>query len=812
MAFVSRLIGDYKECLAELIEATTCANRAFLLDQLKPMRRQIELSHGHCIREQKAPSKARPMDGVRESPKSASREVKAWQVQFLCAEEFHSNLRRGKRGSPVVETRRICWYLDRYQGCVDTALRGAREDSELVTHMEYFVGALTRKYRAICYAGTKLTTPKVAKRPQVKLLRALSGFENSSTSEPEVKECDLHANTALFFACGLRFNEIVSYNPPKEKVCMGYYQFDKCTKGVQCQSLSDFNTHSMHVRDVLLQPYEPYCHGFVPRTVDEIIVQEPDVVYTKPPSYTKGPEGPTGPKGPKGPTRPTTATGSRCDEDAYLEKYFDCGLKFVFNMNDVGTKGDSKYECHVCSVVKSHMDCLRMIKTASDCDEDDIKIRAVLDYIDQELWSIGGVKCPKDQCKKRTGRIRFLSSQQLCHLRDYAGTYFTCGARFLKNTFPIRPPIEEDCRFYKDFLLCLDLLIQCRTVSDIEANLKHFTAVLTAGYEERCKGYNASEPCTKLHLMKAFFSCGTTYYQSRRNVFLWYRMAQPGVCELLQTFYICVEAAAIGCEEFAELIVKLKEVVKHLYTKHGSACGPGQDDNRRRRFLRLDWQTSCDQLKAVRSLVLCGVAFDRTLPTTRNGSAAAVDEWAKTAAVCPLVQEMTYCLRSAAEDNGCSDSGFLKSAISVLRKDLLSEFDDTCGATASADNKSHLYPPACRLKEFTQEWESCDWKMEDFYAVPLYRNAARFRTTRISGVARHKLCAELAGHRACLADSAARSHCQALAPQAAAIGNTLFHRLEDAYCSACGPCQRRDQLLLLAVLAMASAVMAIGDS
>ncbi|XP_037528433.2 uncharacterized protein LOC119405664 [Rhipicephalus sanguineus] len=472
-------------------------------------------------------------------------------------------------------------------------------------------------------------------------------------------------------------------------------------------------------------------------------------------------------------------------------------------MENVSAGAGLNYQCDVCSIVKEHKACLVTIRKASHCDDDEIGIKAVLDYINQEIWSAGGVPCPKDNCKRKTARIRFRSSRQFCHVREYAGTYFTCGAIFLKSTYPTRPPVKEDCRLYRDFLSCIQLLAPCRSASDMASYLAHFTTVLTDGYEDLCKNQNVTVPCTKLRLLRAFFSCGVTYYQTRHNNAHLYRMAQTGVCEMLATFSMCVHAASIGCDEFAELVAKLNQVVKYIAKRHGPACLDHEDETPRR-FMRLDWQTSCDQPKAIRGLVLCGVAFDRMLPSPRNGSATAMDKPARLATVCPLVREMTDCLRSAADDNGCSDSRNLKFEISVLRKHLLSEFDGKCDATASADKESELYPTACKLKEFTQEWESCDWKMQDYYDVPSYRDGAVNTTTRIDDVPRNKLCAELAGHRSCLADSAARLHCPGLAPQAAAVGNRLFNRLDYTFCSGCGRCKLR----LVAVLATASAMMA----
>ncbi|KAH7950701.1 hypothetical protein HPB51_028267 [Rhipicephalus microplus] len=538
-AFACSLIGEYKECLAELIRETACANRAFLLDQLKPMRRHIELSHSQCRHERR---EARLRIRLRANPESTSREVKAWLTQFLCAEEFQANLRRGKRGAPVVDTRQICWYLGRYQGCVDTVLHGkpASENPELVVHMEYFIGALTRKYRAMCFDTHQLTTPTFAKRLQAKLLRSMYEFDNGSA--PDEQGCDLHDNTAAFFGCGLQFSEIMSYNPPKEKVCMGYYDFNICTKRVQCQTLSDFNVHSMHVRDVLLEPYDVYCQGYVPDVPDSNIVTLPTgkplpstPPMSGPPHVTTPSVGPT--KTPSRESRTTLTPPTMtpvCDEDVYLSGYFYCGLNFALNMDTVSPGAGSKYECHVCSVVKEHQGCLTTVRKTSHCDDYDIGIKAVLDYVNQEAWSIGGVRCPKENCKSKTAKIRFRSSLQICQVRQYAGTYFRCATTFLKNTYPTRPPVDEDCRFYVEFLSCIQVLAQCHSPSDLQSYLAHFTAVLTDGYAELCKHQNVTVPCNKLRLLRAFFSCGVTYYEARHKNAHLYRFAQTGECEYVE--------------------------------------------------------------------------------------------------------------------------------------------------------------------------------------------------------------------------------------------------------------------------------------
>ncbi|KAL3247061.1 hypothetical protein MRX96_057256 [Rhipicephalus microplus] len=141
-------------------------------------------------------------------------------------------------------------------------------------------------------------------------------------------------------------------------------------------------------------------------------------------------------------------------------------------------------------------------------------------------------------------------------------------------------------------------------------------------------------PCNKLRLLKAFFLCGVTYYEARhKNAYL-YRFAQTGECEMLLTFSMCVQATSTGCEEFAELVSKLNQVVKYI----GKIHGPGCLDNEVKtphRFVRLDWQTSCDQPKAIRGKVVCGIAFDRIPRSSLNGSAVAIDKPARLGTMCP---------------------------------------------------------------------------------------------------------------------------------------------------------------------------------
>ncbi|KAH7957966.1 hypothetical protein HPB51_028051 [Rhipicephalus microplus] len=125
----------------------------------------------------------------------------------------------------------------------------------------------------------------------------------------------------------------------------------------------------------------------------------------------------------------------------------------------------------------------------------------------------------------------------------------------------------------------------------------------------------------------------------------------------------------------------------------------------------------------------------------------------------------------------------------------------TSGASSVHWVPSHRFA-ACKLKEFTREWESCDEKMQDYYAIPSYR--AINMTARIGDESRNRLCDELASHRSCLARSATRHHCPGMEHQAAAIGNRLFDRLDITFCSGYGRCKLR----FVTVLATALVLMA----
>ncbi|KAH7982945.1 hypothetical protein HPB52_008329 [Rhipicephalus sanguineus] len=584
MKFVCAVIGKYKMCLANAIQATGCDNKEFLIKQLQPMQQYIQENHIECIPEVNASSQSRAPTGYRAKLDLCTRD-KAWETQFLCAKKFHTKLRKIEDDKEV-ESHQICRSLSRYYSCLNTVLHSesCEEDTELMMHMEYFPKVLTQKYREMCYAELKLTAMNVAKRLEV------------TTDKPPIID-------------------------------------------------------------------------------------------------------------------PTDKPPAGCVEDQFMEKYFECGLLYVYNLRDAMYGDNPQHKNQVCETIERHNLCLEEIKKSSSC-QSLPEIQASLDYLTNELHQAPGIQCTKAQYK-RSGKIRFRTSEQNCLVREYAGTFFTCGTIFLMNTYPNPPSKDEDCRHYNQYLKCYSLLIPCTQQSDIKAAIGKFSDILTEGYADKCRG------------------------------------------------------------------VKLT------------------DKDKRRIYLGLERQTTCDQFKAIKKLVLCGVTFHRMLVALGNGTQGKDNR----TEVCPLVKEMKYCMYSATHDSGCSDALFLNTEISVLKKYMLMEFEDACNTLPSSeDQEFKVYRQACELKEFTHEWESCDSAMEDDISL-FYRNGSALRKTAISNRVRRRLCTDLVGYRKCLNDSADKHHCSAVAPQVAEMSNELFDRLGLIYCSGCS---RRTSAWVLMTLASAA--------
>lgn len=775
MKFVCAVIRKYKMCLANAIRTTGCSQKEFLVEQLQPMQQYLQDKNIECVRQLNESSESGAPEGIRAKLDLCTRD-KAWETQFLCAKKFHTKLKKIEEDKEV-ESHQICRALSRYYSCLNTVLHSesCEEDTELMMHMEYFPKVLTQKYREMCFAELKLTAMNVAKR--------LEGYVQDAT-------CQEEDATKQFFACGLLFNEIVSHNPPKEKLCLAYRNFQNCTemitRDLHCSIGSEFNVHSMHVMTVLLSQYDSYCRGVSEATVEPAKTGETPPIHlvTHPPP-------------------PPPESHSTCNEDLYLEKYFECGLMYIFNLRDAMHGDNMQYGSQVCDIVKCHKECSEMIKKTSNC-PDPLGIHASLDYIDNELRTAHEKNCNNLQ-QKRTGKIRFRTSAEKCHTRELAGTYFTCGTIFIKNTHPKKPTKDEDCRFYLDFKKCISLLIFCRSPSDIKTSLDLFTTQLTQGYEDMCKDYNLSVTCDKLSLIKTFFSCGLTFYQANNEFGSSYLGAAPHACKLVDDFSNCTNEQVLknDCKELKTLFDNFRNVRKYiveLFNKRHSpsSCNVPTSAKRKRVYLGLERQSSCDQFKAVKKLVLCGVTFHRMLVAAGNTTALVGEN--KTA-VCPLVKEMKYCMYSATHDSGCSDALFLNTEISVLKKYLLMEFEDTCNAIPSIEDKEfNMYRQACELKEFTQEWETCDAAMEDDISL-FYRNGSAFRKNFRNNRVRRRLCSDLVGYRKCLNESADKHHCSAVAPQMADMSNELFDRLGLMYCSGGSRVVSRWGLLLAAAAA-----------
>ncbi|KAL3214323.1 hypothetical protein MRX96_007124 [Rhipicephalus microplus] len=328
MKFMCAVIGKYKMCLADAIEATGCDNKEFLVKQLDPMHQYIQENHIECIPEVNASSPSRLPTGYRAKLDLCTRD-KAWETQFLCAKKFQTRLRKIEDDKEV-ESHQICRSLSRYYSCLNTVLHSesCEEDTELMMHMEYFPKVLTQKYREMCYAELKLTAMNVAKRLEE------------------------------FFACGLLFNEIVSHNPSQDRICVAYQNFENCTKVIakdlHCNIGSEFNTHSMHVMNVLLGQYEKYCKNYIISTPGPSIVT------------------------------PTTKSPAGCVEDQFLEKYFECGLLYIYNLRDAMYGDNPQHKDQVCETMKRHNLCLEELKRSSSC-QSLPEIQASLDYLTNEL-------------------------------------------------------------------------------------------------------------------------------------------------------------------------------------------------------------------------------------------------------------------------------------------------------------------------------------------------------------------------------------------------------------------------------------------
>ncbi|XP_049275210.1 uncharacterized protein LOC119405321 [Rhipicephalus sanguineus] len=705
-----------------------------------------------------------------------------WNAQFMCAKSFHDEVDEIRERSGG-RSQEICESVKRYYSCLDAVVHDGpcKEDADLEEQAKYFRNVLTYKYSDLC--PEELRMP--ASKRRVKVLRAIG----AASGHLEAQSCQEDKATKEFFACGLLFNVIVSRNPPKEKTCTAYKNMEKCTRDLQCASAtSTFNFLSMRVMDLLLSPFDKYCRGFTGSDVSNRTVPPP------PP-----------------PTPPPT-----CNEDLYLQKYFECGLMYMFNLPGANETDYNKRTSLVCDLIHGHKACVDTVKSSTYC-PNGIPIQKNLDFFDNELRTVPREKCSA-LAAKRAARRRFRSSVPRCHIREYAGTYFTCATVFLVATYPDQPAEDELCRLLAEFKKCVTSLVPCRTGSDITGQLYYFTSVLTEGYTDKCRHKNISGFCDEFVLMKDYFSCSLTYYQSYDEFGRSYLLTKQHSCRLLEDYGRCTYEKVLknSCESLKALYSNIREVrnymAKMFNQRHQVSCSIPPDMQRQRGPVSA-LQSSCDEFGAVRRLLLCGVAFHRLLPgpiPVQNASSALVEVDNASTALCALVKEMKFCMYSAVKDSGCSESLFFNTEVSLLRRRLLAEFEGVCDDTLSSGSNSSgsaRNRQGCELKEFTQEWETCE---EDraHQVNHTYRNgtAPQERATT-SDRQRNRFCSDISGYLQCLRDSASRHHCPALAPGIPYSGNEeWFRRLGFLACSSSPSLPLLGKSWVVKLLALAGAV------
>ncbi|XP_064486108.1 uncharacterized protein LOC135398650 [Ornithodoros turicata] len=740
-SFICSIISKYKLCMSLVIRMTRCPNREYVRRALEPVQDYMKVNNINCVKHANVSLHKEPPVGSRAKLDLCTRD-KAWDTQFQCAKKFQMKIKKVEEEKEV-ESHQICRTLSRYYSCLNPVLHSeaCEEDTELMSHMEYFPKVLSQRYRDMCIAELKLTALNVAKR--------LEGFQADQVCMEEMA-------TKEFFACGLLFNEIVSQNAQRDKICMAYFNFQACTKNIEntlsCGVSSDFNAHAYHVVNVLLHSYESYCQGFI----------------------TPSPFQPTG--GP--PINPPQPSGG-CQEDKYLEKYMECGISYVYNIRDAVYGPNPQFATQACEVIRNYDVCLANAETESGCQMNLLAIANQLVFVRDQLKRAPNANCGPI---KRSGILNFRFAQPFCDVREYLGKFFSCGTVFIRMSGSTNEQ-DEKCRYYADFKHCKDLTTRCGpSDQSMISAVDFFTASLMEGFDV-CVNYTRSMTCERILLIHNFLSCGYKYYQTKNEFSDLYKNNVPRICRLVNDFKNCSEHTVFGndCQQlqaqgFMGNLLNIRDHVITLFTT--IQCPP---DRLRRAYFGLERQTYCNQFKAVKKVILCGVTFHKMLHTIdKNGSLVE-----NNTSICPLVKEMKYCLYSATHDSGCSDAMLLNTEISVLKKHLFKDYEDVCNGIPSADDgEFRQYRQACELKEFTQQWDVCDGNMEEGIIAGGFKNNTRLaKVTHITNRARKRLCADLIHYRKCLNDSADRHHCSPLVPEIKDMGNTLFDRLGVLYCS-----------------------------
>ncbi|XP_064468959.1 uncharacterized protein LOC135383441 [Ornithodoros turicata] len=767
-------LNEYKRCISLAMRMTDCRERGILQNATLPVQRYIDANHITCAHRPTGHFLYSNGSQVnRRFRPSVCNRKNVWKSQFQCAKQLQSDTAKVRRVKNIT-AQGICRALSAYNSCLNSAVEEERceRDAELLEHLEYFARVLSRPYRDTCsHRFTATKSPKMLRQ------KVDVQFQDGN------QECDVEKATKEFFACGLIFSEIVSQNPGREKTCTAYADFRVCPERLNCNTSTAFYQHSYHAASVLLKDYDSYCRNFTPSQTL--------------PSDVPGPPVPT----PPGPCS--------CNRNVYMEKYFVCGLMYIFNIRDAIYSKNPSFQQQACDIIASYDTCLDNGRRTACCGGGEFDVQAALDYMINVLKKAPGGNCRK--FKQKTSNFRFSGTLQHCDIREYAGSYFTCGTTFVRNIMP-NPSVDEQCRFYKDFLHCKDLLVICRTQSDIKPSLDYFTSVLTEGFQQMCQAYKPSDTCEKLVLLKKYFECGVTYYQSKNEFSAIYANNPAQLCRLSADFIKCTTDTVFSndCKLLVELYKNMKTVRKyviHLLNEEHRASCDNPDDRLKRMFFGIERQTQCNQFQAVKKSVLCGVTFHKLLSspsrTNLSFSPDITTALSNYSAVCPLVKELQFCLYASTHDTGCSEEMMLNAEIAVLKKHLLKEYEDVCGAMPLiATNETWLRRPVCEMKEFTQQWDSCDADMQSGIQMH-YKNSTKKWSDSLSNMfAERHICKDLRKYGRCLKDSAGEHHCTEMTPQIKDLGGELYNRLQLKYCSGCSYIAANGLLVKLLFAAM----------
>ncbi|XP_077526059.1 uncharacterized protein LOC144137913 [Haemaphysalis longicornis] len=697
---------------------------------------------------------------------------KAREAQLVCARHLQIHLRTAA-SIRMRRPRAICRPLSRYYSCRNAQRHRnvCESDAVLGNRMRRLNDALSMTYRELCFPGRHGIS--AVKKPEAR--RSL-WRQGDATPGPK-QTLDAYDTVKSFFACGLLFNEIASRQPNKEKMCRAYKEFDNCTITLHqhCRGCEDLFTHVNHVKDVLLAPYDDYCRGFVPRDSDGGV----QIITFRP--LTPGPSTPV-----------MTAPPPKCDENVHLGRYFECGVMYIFNLRDAFHGDFNRTNREPCSVLEEHKACLRGISQMSHCSgSDTADIQANLDYVDSQLRASGEEQCSTSRHRHSGKRLRFEAAQPRCHVREYAGSYFTCGTIFIQRTYPKDPPIKELCKHFQGFRECVGLLIMCRTQSDITPAFNYFTEQLTKGLDDQCSDVKILLACDKMTFLNKFFSCGIDFHQQYAMYTSPYTHNKPPVCKPLDDFNKCIKnfISQSDCKDLKikALFENFEAIRRYNHRKFNlkerancaeDSAGSRSSRRLRGRYSNIARQSSCDQLKAIRRIMLCGVAFHRMLTPAENNSRAVVFSHE----VCPLVDEMKKCVRTATIDSGCSGASHLSASARLVQQQLLNEYDETCGLLAGtlwANAKRSL--KACELEKFVQDWESCDLFLEDSARVSNLVSSD-LSERKVSIPVQKRLCKLKDEYRQCLGQSADRRHCPGMASQVADMGDPGPTLLDKADC------------------------------